>query len=199
MKPEEYMQRNLLGFEGDTKMKSTIEEIVEAMGIDTIIETGTFKGGTTKVFSQMKGIESVHTIEISDEHFADAEKYLSDSLNVVMYKGSSEKVLRNVIPHLLDKKVLFFADAHWSEACPLLEELKEIADQGMKPVILIHDFKVPGTSLGFDSYNGQDFELEWVEPSLKEIYGEGGYHTEYNDPNTALGARRGVLFVFPKG
>jgi predicted O-methyltransferase YrrM len=195
MKPEEYMQRNLIGFEGDTQMRDDIQKIITKLGITHVVETGTYKGGSTKVFAEMEGVQEVHTIELNEENFNDSEKYLADCFNVIMHKGSSEKVLRNVIPHLIGKKILFFLDAHWEEHCPLLEELEEIAAHGIKPVIIIHDFKVPGSTLGFDSYKGQDFEFEWILKSLYSIY-DTDFVYVYNDPNTALGARRGAITIY---
>lgn len=200
MKTEDYLKRNMMGFEGDTQMRDEVQSLIKTLGITCVVETGTYKGGTTKVFSEMEGVEEVHTIEINDENFLEATEYLLKSLKTFVYKGSSEKVFRDLLPNLMGKKILFFLDAHWEEHCPLLEELEEIAAHGIIPLIIIHDFKVPGTTLGFDSYKGQDFEYEWVRPSLEKIYGaEHKYIHGFNLAETALGARRGALYVRPRG
>jgi hypothetical protein len=94
----------------------------------------------------------------------------------------------------MDKKVLLFLDAHWEASCPLLDELAAIAESGMKPIIAIHDFKVPNKDFGFDSYNGQDYTWDWIAPSIEKIYGKDFKHY-YN--TVAEGAKRGCVFIEP--
>lgn len=189
---EEYIKRNLQGFEGDTFLKAEIESLIKKFNVNTIIETGTFLGGTTKVFSEM--CEKVHTIELTEKYFSLSKKHLAGIKNIVQYKGSSEKILPNILK--LDcGSTLLFLDAHFFDFCPLIDELKVIAQAKITPVIVIHDFKVPNRhDLGYDSYNGQAFEYSWIEKAVKEIYGDKfKYH--YNDK--ADGAKRGVIFIYP--
>jgi len=117
------------------------------------------------------------------------------NVNVVL--GSSPDFLDSILcgPMLKIKRILFFLDAHWDDYCPLLDELKLIADNNLEPVIAIHDFKVPDCPLlGFDSYKGQDYDFDWIKPSIEKIYPDG-YVVEYN--NEAEGAKRGVIFIYP--
>lgn len=197
MRTDEYIKRNLQGFEGDMFVKAKFESLRDNYGIETVIETGTYLGGTTKVLSQM--FKNVFTIEVTDEMWDKSGQYLKGINNISRIKGSSDEVL----DALLDDKefktgtLLLFLDAHWEKACPLLGELKAVCDHGLKPVIVIHDWKVPSRpDLGFDSYNGQDFEFEWIKESIDKIYGNNGYLVEYNDK--AEGAKRGVIYITPK-
>lgn len=191
----DYMERNALGFEGDHFLKAEIEALIKKHSIDLVIETGSFYGHTTKQFAKM--VKRVITIEANAEYYREACENLKDFKNVKPFYGESQKVL----PSLLDKrvqkkKVLFFLDAHWQEHCPLNDELAAIAAAGMKPVIVIHDFKVPGhPTLGFDTYNGKALSIGFVYDSLVKIYGPTfDYH--YNV--VAAGARRGCVFIEPK-
>ena len=65
-----------------------------------------------------------------------------------------------------------------------------------KAFIAIHDFFNPlDLSLGFDTYNGQRLDYEYIKESLEKIY-PNGYTYYYNEK--ADGARRGVIYILPK-
>lgn len=189
MRTQEYIQRNLQGFEGD---ESLAQEITKAKkGIKVCVETGTYLGGSTKRFSQM--FDKVYTIEFLQENFDKAKQHLQGCENVKQYLGSSAIEIYNVLSEIKEKKVFFFLDAHWQNDCPLIDELQAIGQSGKSGIIAIHDWKVPNSDLGFDSYNGQDFTYEWIEPTLQANFKQ--YKAWYNNPKTAIGARRGVLFI----
>lgn len=195
MKSQDYEARNLKGFEGDGFLKAEFEKLIEKHKVDTVVETGTYLGGTTKVLSEM--VDNVLTVEINKDNFVRASNHLQDCENVKLYFGSSPAVMSNVLPKLTGKSLLCFLDAHWGNVCPLKDELKVIAENKIKPVIIIHDFVVPGKpEFGYDSYNGQAFTYEWLKADLDVVYGIGGYNYYYNDK--AEGAMRGVLFCEPK-
>ena len=189
---EQYVARNLQGFEGDTFMKSEFERLIAKHKIDLIIETGTFKGGTTNQLRKM--VKEVITIEINSEYFAEAKKNISDLTNVIMIHGSSPEVLDTILPAQSEKNIMLFLDGHWLDNCPLLEELRIIAEHGIKPVIAIHDFYVPGTNFGYDSYNGQRFDFAYIINEVSAIY-KGGFHHHYN--LQATGAKRGIIYLEP--
>jgi hypothetical protein len=214
MTQEQYIAQNASGFEGDTFLKEKVKSIVEKMGINCIIETGTYYGATTKQFLEM--VPEVHTIEIVRENFLKAigtiERYIgfetSDNnlkelviyqkagKTIALHEASSPDVLPAIIQETKNKRCLFFLDAHWQDYCPLLDELKLIADSGIEPVIVIHDFKVPNCpELGFDSYKGQDYTFEWIQPAIEKIY-QDGYNYFYNTEGSS-GAKRGVIFIYP--
>lgn len=192
MTQKEYIAQNALGFEGDTFAKERMHEIIK--DVDVVIETGTYRGATTKHFS--KWCKDVYTIEVKEENFNEAKKTLAGT-KVKMYLGSSEKVLDTICPKVKGKKVFMLLDAHWLEYNPLLDELAVIAKHGLKPIIAIHDFKVPGKpELEFDSYGEIVYEWAWIEQSIINIYGKDGFTVEYN--SQATGAKRGIIYVFPK-
>lgn len=189
MRTQEYIERNLQGFEGDESLANEIREATK--GIDICVETGTYLGGTTKRFASM--FKKVHTIEYLPENFNKAKQHLQGCENVIQHLGDSATQLPFVLKRIRAEKCFFFLDAHWQNDCPLIDELKAISKAGKKGVIAIHDWKVPSTDLGFDSYNGQDFTLEWIDPTLKECFQQ--YRVWYNDATKAQGAKRGVLFI----
>lgn len=162
--------------------------------VETIVETGTFHGVTTEFLASLA--PSVHSIEIDWRYLEIARGRLQTLENVQLHQGNSPEVLRKLLGGL-KQPLLLFLDAHWGGYCPLQDELKTAASCGVRrPVIVIHDFLVPGTDLGYDSYQGKPFDLAMVEHHLPPLYPDG-YTTSYND-ETAEGARRGILYVEPK-
>ena len=164
--------------------------------IDSIIETGTYHGITTKWLCA--NFEYVQTVECNRQYYDQAIINLEGIDNLDIYYGKSEEILIDML-NKAGNKPLIFLDAHWYES-PLLKELEMIACwqktkkqpfHKIYPIVVIHDFKVPDTDLGYDSYNGKDYCLEFIQKHLKWIY--GSYTHYYN--TKAEGARRGVIYI----
>lgn len=194
---EAYMQRNQLGYEGDSFIGKEIKKLVETYKINYIVETGTYFGYTTLKLAELS---KVTTIEFLHSHYLESQQTFAENETkhqIDLIQGDSASVLNEICPKIKSNSLLFFLDAHWEKNCPLLDELRIIAENGIKPVICIHDFKVPNRQdLGYDSYNGQDFEFEWIEKYLNDIYGAKQYEYHYN--NESEGAMRGVIYIYPK-
>lgn len=189
-----YERRNLEGFEGDTIMRDRFERLITDYKIDLVIEGGTYLGGTTRQLAKM--VAHIITIEVNAVHYARARTILKDLTNVHQMLGSTVDLLPIVLEGL-QRNVLIFLDSHWLDHNPLLEELDIIYKSGLKPVIAIHDFKVPGQlDLGFDTYKDIVYEWSWIKPNVERIYGVDGYIAEYN--SKAVGAKRGVVYLMPK-
>jgi len=182
-------------FNADTFVADCFLGLKIAFEIDTIVETGTCLGYSTEWMA--KNYKNVITLEVVDKYFTIAKtNRLLKHKNVKMVLGSSATMLYDLIKGLTDK-TMFFLDAHWQNSCPLKEELAQIAKAKLRPVIAIHDFKVPNRDdLGFDSYNGQEFTYEWLKPDFDKVYGVGKYTHFYN--KETAGAKRGVIYVVPK-
>lgn len=199
MTAADYAAQNALGFEGDTFLKAEIQRLVDKHEVKAIVETGTYMGATTLQFSHM--VKCVVTVESEKTHFDAAFKMLQDHMpkdsDIYCHIGSSVDYLKKMIGRAwYHGSVLIFLDAHWGENNPLLQELAIIAETGIKPIIAIHDFKVPDRpELGFDTYGGQDYEWSWIADSIDRIYGAEGYTYHYN--SEATGAKRGVVFIEP--
>lgn len=185
-----------IGFCNDQYINGEFYKLVQDHGIDTIVETGTYHGDTTMALYEMG--KEIHTIEINQKYQAEAKKKLKDT-DVNFHLGSSQKVLDELIPKLKGN-LMFFLDAHWGAYNPLVDELKMIAKHKIKPVIVIHDFKVPGhPELGYDEYNGQAYEWSWIEAAVKSIYGADGFDYYYNEQaHPQAHHKRGVIYITPK-
>ncbi|MGB4032095.1 MAG: hypothetical protein WBK94_07575 [Tenuifilaceae bacterium] len=176
-------------FCGDTYLYDEVWRL--AGSVRTIVETGTYDGRTTLALADMA--DTVHTIEIDAVRYAEAREALRACPNVITHHGRSQDVLRAILP-TLDKPCLYWLDAHWRDENPLLAEIELIAAHDPSPILAIHDMRVPNRpDLKYDTYNGQPYCFEWVEPSLRKLKCRWRHY--YNDE--ANGQRVGVLFVVP--
>lgn len=186
-----HINRNLQGFEGDIYLKDEVLRLVVKFDISSIIETGTFLGGTTKQFADI--VRHVFTIESNQDFFQKAKNNLRGLENILMIYGKSEDRLLETIK-IATGNILFWLDAHWEDNCPLLNELAIIAESGISPIICIHDFKVPASDFGYDSYNGNNLDYDYIKESLERIY-NSNFTYYYN--TIAIGARQGCIFITP--
>lgn len=190
----EYKEQNRKGFEGDDILRDFVKQVIEENKIERVLEGGTYIGSTTKLLSEWCFVD---TIEINIKFYEEAKRYLKSLRNIRMHFGSTVDLMPNIISEYVDDNYLFFCDSHWGQFNPLLKELEIIADARHKPFIIIHDFKVPNRpELEYDTYNGQDYEWEWINGSIDNIYGKEGYNIEYN--SKANGAKRGIIFISKK-
>lgn len=196
-------------FNGDPFVENIVLTLKKIFDIKLAIETGTCLGGTTCFLAE--NFELVRSIEANPDYAAIAINKLqsmgSRSANCGVHIGKSEDLLPIVLDGIQpDGYVFFFLDAHWGPSCPLLQELETIAYKskvhGFVPIIAIHDFKVPDSpSLGYDSFNFQDFELGWIKPYIDNIYNQPHlfeWNHFYNDDSRSAGAKRGVIYIVPK-
>jgi protein-L-isoaspartate O-methyltransferase len=180
-------------FNGDHQMLAEFRRLIRFFAIRTVIETGTHFGNTTALLSRLA--EHVVSIESDVKLFQHAAERLASLTNVVLRSGDSAALLEDAI-RVAPAPLLVYLDAHGASGTPLLAELEAIARSGRKPIIAIHDFYVPGADFGFDTYDGQDYRWDWIEPNIHRIYGADGYLYYYN--RRAAGARRGVVYVVPR-
>jgi len=186
-----------LPFNGDTLIERQVQELQKQFKIKTAIETGTCLGSTTLFLANE--FKRVYTIEISEQYAGFARRKFNEISNIELFIGNSPEELKNILVNL-EGRTFIFLDAHWGENCPLQKELEVIADFAKKkPIIAIHDFKVPGKSeYGYDFIHGQEFAFEWLEPWFDLIYGKGGYEYFYNTGIVEESAKRGIIFLVPK-
>lgn len=176
-------------FESDTFIPKEILKLKEKFKIQNVLETGSQYGSTLEWFTE--NFEYALGCEPNLEFYKIA--YVKP---VYVYNIESLAFLSRFLSL---KNSLIYIDSHWHDTpCPLKNELTMIAGINhrfdINPVICIHDFKVPNKDFGYDTY---DYELcfEEIEEYLKLIYPKGfDYH--YNEE--ADGARRGIIYIYPK-
>lgn len=188
-------------FNGDEYIQQEFLNLKKKFNITSVIETGTCLAGTTIWLAE--NFNRVFTIEVNKTWLKIAINRIEAASvgdKVKAFLGKSEQVLDDIIKlYSLTDNIIMWLDAHWAEACPLLDELNAIEQNKIKPVICIHDFVVPNEpALGYDSYGGQPFTFEWIKPYLDKIYGEGLYEYFYNTNEKSAGAKRGIIYITPK-
>lgn len=195
------MAKQTFPWNGDGYLAAEVLRLRGSHGIDCALETGTCLGVTTRWLADH--FKFVATCE--SEHRFYAMSYGRVGKDTRIHNQNSPDFLVEYMRSNPTTKFLIFLDAHGisgtgKEHCPLLEELDVIAHYtgigAEKPVLIVHDFQVPGTDFGFDKMpDGRPFNMELVKPYLDRIYGEGAYVTNY--PTKVEGAKRGWLSVEP--
>jgi len=180
-------------FNADTFIQDEFLILLDKYNIKTVIETGTCLGYTTLWLAQH--FEKVYTIELNKEYCEIARSKFLLHPNITSIHGNSADVLRHL---RIEGNAMLFADAHWNNNCPLLGELHAIHQLGIKPCVVIHDFKTNDDRFGYDSYKGQPFTFEWVKHSLDKIYGKDNFNYYFNTGLCEQSAKRGVIYITPK-
>lgn len=184
----------------DKFVYAEIAKLIKEYNINTIVETGTYKGWSAKKLAEF-GLP-VFTIEISKENFDAGDPFLKDSKNVYRYLGSSPTVMDEILDERDLKNTLFFLDAHWGDYWPIHDEILTMKKYNLKPVILIHDFYVPDENgkakFGYDVYKGQALDYKFVKPSVDILYDGEDKYRHYCIQEAEVDAGVGV-FVPKKG
>jgi hypothetical protein len=124
-----------------------ILELARISGADVFVETGTFKGDTSKWAA--KHFKSVYTIEVSKVLYDRHNDDFRALQNIKPYLGDSRVVLPEILSEISDRKCVFWLDSHWclghtggeGEFCPLVEELHTISSR-KDDIILIDDARL---------------------------------------------------------
>jgi hypothetical protein len=127
-------------------------DLALACDFETIVETGTFRGSTTRFLAQNSNGAPVYSCECDPLNFEFAKWRLRGDKNVFPFNADSRSFIRDLkIPH--QTRAFFYLDAHWGADLPLREELNLIIPNFENFVVMIDDFEVP-TDPGyqFDDY-----------------------------------------------
>jgi len=190
------MPKQASSFNGDSYVANEFLKLKEEFSITNVIELGTCVGGTTKWLSE--NFEKVLTVEINADFRNIALQRLGGSGKVTSILGDSVEQLPYMLS-LCDSVPLVFIDSHWNSHLPLFDELAIIKQSVLKPIIVIHDCKVPyEPNLGFDSYNGVDISYENIKSYLEDIYSVDRYEYYYNSDEKSTEVKRGVIYIKPK-
>lgn len=150
-----------------------VKPLIDAHDIPYMVETGTAAGDSARLSATLfKSVWSIELIQGRAE-IKDAPK------NVFFLQGDSGELLPEIIKELIKLKakkehqyVLFYLDAHYSgdtpnetdyPECPLLEEIKAVAEYGEDAIIIIDDAR-----LFFGHPPHPHDPTQW--PSIAEIF-----------------------------
>lgn len=117
-------------------------------GIRTLVETGTFLGGT--MYALKDKFDTLYSIELSPTLAANAIKRFRKSPHIHILQGDSGEVIRDLVL-TLNAPALFWLDGHYSagvtalaqKETPIVQELRTLLDHHVKDhVILIDDARL---------------------------------------------------------
>lgn len=184
------------------------KQLVDEFGVKTAVETGTEKAfGTLNI---ARFVNKVYSVEINQEFFEGAKVrlinegfaqstcrehvswHINGTKEITLFWGNSPEVISQIIKYL-EEPVIFYLDAHWKEYWPIKDEIRAIKPKPSS-LIVIHDFKVPGKPFGYDIYNGQALDYDFIKDDL--AYVNPNYRIFYNE--TAAGTFRGILYALPE-
>lgn len=190
-------EARLRAMNGQEERKKIILKLFSALSFNTVVETGTYLGATTRWLAETTG-KPVYSCEIDPWFHRTAKIQLADLTQLQMWQGNSLAFLDRVFLAKPSPPVFFYLDAHWYENLPLADEISRIARSGLPSVICIDDFRVPGDeNYGFDVYpNQQRLEMEWLWPSIREM--DLQIYYPQCPAMQETGSRRGAVFLATK-
>lgn len=136
-------ERCLVGAIQIPPLSHVVEMIAKQFGVDTFVETGTFRGDASRWAASH--FAHVITMEVNPQFFEESKKTLGTLSNVRQYLGDSGTVLKSLAPQLT-RPCLFWLDAHAGggnfadqDNCPLLAELEAINSTEPEHFIFVDD------------------------------------------------------------
>lgn len=157
---------------GQSGRKSLFEALVRDCAFDSVVETGTYHGTTTRYLAEQTKAP-VFTIERDPRCFGFATQALRTLSDVHVCLGDSARQLPGLLASLAQREArpFVYLDAHWGTDLPLAAELSLIFGALPRSVVAIDDFRVPGDSgYGFDDYGpGATLDLATFAPLLAEL------------------------------
>ena len=123
--------------------ESLVLALRDALGAETFIETGTFRGATAEWASRQFTI--VHSIELAESIYRETHDRIGGIENLTLHLGNTRTILPDLIS-ALEAPAILWLDAHWSggttsgegDQCPLLDELA-IAHSASQPLAILVD------------------------------------------------------------
>lgn len=187
-------------FNNDDTTKRDVFRLVDKYEIDNFIETGTFKGLTTKLMSTK--VKTVYTIEINWSNYQQSGDYLDGIPNIKRYYGGSETKLTEILTSGdISGRIMFYLDAHWGEHNPLFDELSAISNTfADNCIVAIDDCFVPGRDYGCDPLGDRIICFEVLRYAIEKVFPSGYTYFYLNRANlndNTSGKPSGKLYILP--
>jgi predicted O-methyltransferase YrrM len=153
---------------GQLSKMEMFTELVAAKPMRVAVETGTFRGWTTRYLAGR--FRHVVTFENDIANIEQARAHCAVHPNISFVHGDSARIERAWadIPIPTEEIDFAYLDAHWGEHCPLNEELDFLLGKAPNAIIFIDDFKVEDDGgYGYDSYPSMTLDLEHIRGVLE--------------------------------
>jgi hypothetical protein len=153
-------------FNGQEFRQRLFLELCARVPFVAIVETGTYRGTTTKYFHRATRLP-IHSFESDPRNYGFARAQLMFSPDVHLHRCDSRTGLvdlarSNTLP---PGPVFFYLDAHGAGELPLAQEIDVALTQWREAVVMIDDFAVPDDpGYGFDDYgHGKTLTLDYLD------------------------------------
>jgi hypothetical protein len=151
---------------GQEQRQLMVESLFSHLEIGAVVETGTFRGTTTRFLADMCD-GPVISVEADPRAYGFARMALRRVPDVRLLHDDSRSALEKVVgsPLLAHRRVLYYLDAHWGEDLPLREEITTLFGGSTKALVLIDDFEVPDDpGYTYDDYGaGKALTLDYLD------------------------------------
>lgn len=184
-------------FNGQEFRRRIFKELLNVLSFKAIVETGTYFGATTELFSQT-GLP-VFSVEAQPRFFGFSKTRFRRQRNVILTCGDSRLFLRSLVDsnRLVEQGAFFYLDAHWYNDLPLLSEVELIFSNWKNAVVMIDDFQVPGENYNYDDYgDGKALRLSYLAPAFSKHSLSAWFPRCSAERET--GARRGSVVICGK-
>ncbi|MCP3958744.1 MAG: class I SAM-dependent methyltransferase [bacterium] len=153
-------------FNGQAHRRALFLQLLEAFPFQVLVETGTFRGATTRFLADASG-RPVFTVDAHPRYYHYARLRFRRRPDITVEAGDSRRFLERLAraPAVPREDVFFYLDAHWQADLPLREELEIVCRSWTDSVIMVDDFRVPGDDgYIYDNYGeGRELSLEYLE------------------------------------
>lgn len=157
-------------FNGQSFRTRIFFDILHSQSINSIVETGTYRGTTTALFAATS--LPVYTVEENLRFLSYAKmRFFLNQDNVTLFNNDSRAFLRELSSreNMDRENVFFYLDAHWGDDLPLREEIELIFSNWKNPIVMIDDFCVPGSEYGYDDYgSGKVLNMGYLEQAIND-------------------------------
>jgi predicted O-methyltransferase YrrM len=146
---------------GQECRRRTIDLLIASFEPETLVETGTFMGFTTRYLTAKK--IDTYTVEVAPGYGWMASRSLGEIENLTLVHGDSGAAVESLGSRGLLRRPFAYLDAHWEERLPLHDEVTALNAHCPDYLVAIDDFKVPQMpEYGYDTYNGVAIAIEAI-------------------------------------
>ena len=190
-----YEPGEVVGFNGQLRRKELFADILTAVAIEAIVETGTWLGNTAAYMAETSG-RTVYSCEVNPRYHAVARKRLANVSGVHLELSDSREFLAQMSGKLRGQSVFFYLDAHWYREV-LVEELQTILSSWNRFVVMIDDCVVSGdVGYEYDTHGaGRPLGLH-VFGDLVARHGARAFYPAAHS-STETGRKRGCVVLAP--
>lgn len=194
-----YVASEDIGFNGQRTRKQIFRDILSALNIERVVETGMWIGDTTGFMAEVSGLP-VYTAEVNRRFYSVAKMRLAQFPDIHFELADSRTFLKTLAQSdVVERCTFFYLDAHWYKDLPLYDEIDIIATRWRRFAVMVDDFRVAGDDgYKYDNYGkGKVLALESITELLRRHSLAPFFPSVPSCQET--GARRGCVVIVRKG